>query len=339
MAKEPENVVLICNPKAGGHWKQLAGILDSAEAQHVRRIVTDDIDDIRPALTSLSKRVKLVCLYGGDGTIQKILTNMFHTRGDEPPPIALIGGGTMNVTARWAGWKESPEKNFRRVVGDYLADKLVTRDVPLLEVRQGSHLEYGFTFGNGTIIRIVNEYENGGKGKLSAVLVAVKAIAATWTRQPIDFLPVLEQMRAEIIVDGELLPYDRYIVSFCNITGDVLVGVHPFTQERQREAFNMLAYSIDSREVSILFPFLFAGKIPIDPKSLLKPVSTWTQIGLSFFTKGSLPLDPRYVNRTAREVEYRTKDPVYTVDGEIFQSTGEPIVVKMGPTLRLAISA
>lgn len=341
MAKrEHDDIVLICNPSAGGRWKQLAGILDSAEAKQVRRVVTDSIDDIGPALSSLSKRVKLVCIYGGDGTIQKILTEIFRALGDgDRPPLALVGGGTMNVTSRWCGWTGSPERNFRRVVQDYMTDKLVTREVPLLEVQQGAARELGFTFGAGTVIRILNEYEKGKKGKLGAVGLAVKSVTAAWGRFPADYLPVLEQMVAEVKVDGELLPYNRYVGVFCNITGHVVRLVAPFQEERKRETFYLLAYAINARELGTLLPLVIRGFIPIDPKSLIKPVSSLTSVGLTYFGKGSLPLDPRYVNRTASSFELRTDEKVFTVDGEIFESNGEPFKVSIGPTLRLAIGA
>jgi hypothetical protein len=338
MKKESDDIVLICNPSAGGRWKQLAGILDSAEAQQVRRIVTDSIDDIRPALASLSKRVHLVCIYGGDGTIQKILSDTFRTLQDTNPIVCLVGGGTMNVCATWCGWDRSPEKNFRRVVREYLADKLVTREVPLLEIRQGERLEYGFTFGMGSVIRILDEYDRGKKGKVAALKVAVKSIVAIWSKIPANFQPLLEQMTAEIIVDGERLPYSHFSAVFCNITGRVVRLVHPFTQDRQRETFYMLAYSVNARELSMLLPFLVRGGLPIDPRALIKPVSGWKQIGLSYFGRGSLQHDPRYVNRTAREFEVRSSERVFTIDGEILQSTGEPITVRLGPTVRLAVS-
>jgi hypothetical protein len=341
MAKrEHDDIVLICNPSAGGRWKQLAGILDSAEAKRVRRIVTDAIDDIGPALASLSKRVKLVCIYGGDGTIQKILTEIYRTHGSElTATVALVGGGTMNVTACWCGWTRSPEQNFRAVVQNYLTDKLVTREVPLLSVQQGAQRQLGFTFGAGTVIRILNEYEKGRKGKLAALALAVKSVTAAWGRVPADFLPVLEQMEAEVLVDGEPLPHGRFAAVFCNITGHVVRLVAPFQQERTRETFHVLAYAIHARELGTLLPLAIRGFIPIDPKSLTQPVSTLTHVGLSYFGKGSLPLDPRYVNRNASQLELRTRDPVYTVDGEIFPSSGEPFVVTLGPALRLAISA
>jgi hypothetical protein len=337
MKKEADNIVLICNPQAGGRWKQLAGILDSAEAQQVRRVVTDSIEDIGPALVSLSKRVKLVCIYGGDGTIQKILSSTFQNLGEGNPPVCLLGGGTMNVTARWCGWTGSPETNFRRVVQDYLTDKLVTREVPLLEIRQGSRIEYGFTFGAGSIIRILDEYERGLKGGVAAIQIAAKAVLGAWTKLFPKFRTLLEPIRAEILADGVLLAADRYTVIFCNTTGHVERGIRPFTRARERETFYVLAYSASAGELAALSPLLATGIVPIDPKSLLRPVSVWKQMALAYFGRGSLPTDPRYVNRTARELEFRSSERVFTIDGEIFESSGEPITLRLGPTLRLAI--
>ena len=338
MKRESDQIVLICNPSAGGRWKQLAGILDSAEARQVRRIVTDSIEDIGPALASISQRVKLVCIYGGDGTIQKIISETFRTLGEGNPPIALVGGGTMNVTATWCGWDQSPGKNFSQVVRDYLTDKLLTREVPLLEIRQGTRIEYGFTYGGGSVIRILDAYEQGTKGKLPALQMAVKSVLASWTKRWPEFQHVLGQMEGEIIVDGEPLPYNRFSAMFCNITGHVVRLVHPFTHDRSRETFYFMAYTPTPSELAVLLPLLCGGFIPIDPKVMTKPVSTWTQMVLAYIGKGSLPLDPRYINRTAREVEVRSAERVFTIDGEIFQSSGEPVKVRLGPTLRLAVS-
>jgi diacylglycerol kinase family enzyme len=103
------DIVLICNPTAGGRWKELASILDSDEARFVRRVVTDSIDDIAPAIVALSRRTRLLCVYGGDGTIQRVLDALHASPGvGEPPQLAFIGGGTMNVGARWCGLTHSP---------------------------------------------------------------------------------------------------------------------------------------------------------------------------------------------------------------------------------------
>jgi hypothetical protein len=343
MAKESENVILVCNPRAGGRWRQLAGILDSAEAQHVRRIVTDSIDDIGPALASLGRRTKLIVIYGGDGTIQQILTDMYRTAGSDDhaaPPIALVGGGTMNLTARWCGWHESPEHNFVTIAHAVRTDQLATREVPMLRIEQGDRVEYGFLFAAGSPIRVLNEYEHGSKSKLAAVQFFARAIATVLSKTPL-IESTMEQMQAEILVDGEKLPYSEWSLTSCAITGCLQIGMHPFLGERVSETFHMLAYACDPRELAVLLPFLSRAMLPVDPKSLLRPVSTVTHIGLSYFSKGSLPLpiDPRYINHPARSYELRCQEKVFTIDGEIFESTGEPIKITIGPTLRLAINA
>jgi hypothetical protein len=342
MTKESPNVILVCNPKAGGRWKQLAGILDSAEAQHVRRIVTDSIDDIGSSLVTLGRRVGLVVIYGGDGTIQKILSDTFlsgASGGPSSTPYAFVGGGTMNLTARWSGWKDSPDENFRSILRAFNADKLATREVPLLSIQQGGRVQYGFLFVAGPPVRVLHEYEQGSKGRLAAATMAVRTVAAIFGKNPIGPSASLKPMAAEILVDGKPLPYGSYVMTACGTTGAVQIGVQPFVGERTRESFFMLAYAADPREVAVLLPFLARGMLPIDPKSLLQPVSSFTAIGLSYFGKGSLPLDPRYINRPVGRYELRTSERFYTIDGEVFESTGEPIVISLGPTIRLAINA
>jgi hypothetical protein len=343
MTKESQDIVLVCNPRAGGRWKQLAGILDSAEAQRVRRIVTDSIDDIGPALASLGRRVKLVIIYGGDGTIQQILTDIFRSSDGtwNGPPLAMVGGGTMNLTSRWCGWREAPDDNFVQIVHDALTDKLATREVPMLKIQQGSRVEYGFLFAAGPPIRVLNEYEHGRKTKLTAVVFFARTIINAFKKDAGLIESSLEQMRAEVLLDGVPVPYSEFGLCAASITGALQIGMHPFQGERGGETFFSLAYSISPREIAVLLPFLARGMIPIDPKSLLQPVSQVTHIGLSYFGKGSLPLplDPRYTNKPVKEFELRCAESVYTIDGEIFESTGEPIRITTGPTLRLAIKS
>ncbi len=182
------DVVLLCNPAAGGRWKELAGILDSEEARFVRRVVTDSIDDVGPALVALSQRTKLLCVYGGDGTIQRILDALYLSAEaiEAPPQLAFIGGGTMNVGARWCGLTGSPKRNFRDVIRAYRRGTLSLREVPLLRVDDGRRLHYGLTFGQGPLVRVLDRYERGRKGKLAAIgagLMAAAAGLSTWPRE------------------------------------------------------------------------------------------------------------------------------------------------------------
>lgn len=334
-----QEIVLLCNPRAGGRWKELARIFDSDEAKHVRRIVTDSVADVGPALESIRRSAKLLCIYGGDGTIQRVLDNMVVDDVDTYPQLALIGGGTMNVTATWCGLTRSPYDNFREVVQGYLGGQLLLKDVPLLEVRQGARSWVGFTFGIGSAVRILYEYERGKKGKAAALRIAAKSIAASWSNLPRSFRHVVADMRAEIELDGEVLPFDSYTAAFCNVTGKLNPGVEPFVARRSRDTFYVAAYAISAREFGALVPLLMRGWRPADAGSLRRPVSRWDDIRASLKQSGALPRDPRYVNRTASRARFTTDEAVFTVDGEIIMSTGEPIELSLGPTLQLAVSA
>jgi hypothetical protein len=212
--------------------------------------------------------------------------------------------------------------------------------VPLLSIQQGQRVEYGFIFAAGSPIRILNEYEQGKKGKIAALQFAARTIGAVFSKAPL-VESSMESMRARITVDGQPLPYDKWVISCCSITGSLQIGMHPFVGERLSETFHMLAYAADPREIAVLLPFLARGMLPIDPKSLLRPVSSATHIALSYLGKGSLPLplDPRYINRPVRQYELETDEKVFTIDGEVFRSTGESLRLSLGPSLRLAIRA
>ena len=73
-------------------------------------------------------------------------------------------------------------------------------------------------------------------------------------------------------------------------------------------------------------------------RSLLRPASTWKQLGLSYFGKGVVPSDPRYVNGTAKRLSVEAADEVYTVDGEILPLKGRAVEVSLGPPVRLALA-
>jgi diacylglycerol kinase family enzyme len=338
-SQKPKDVVLLCNPQAGGRWRALADVLDSEEAKGVRRIVTDEIEDVREAITGLGQRVDLLCIYGGDGTIFRVIAELLRHAGPDfvPPRLALLGGGTMNVTSRWCGMSSVPGDNFRTVMQAYTADRLVYREVPVLSVTSGGQEAYGFTFGIGPLVRILERYESGTKGHLSALGIAVKSIGAAVSKFPRSYAPVLQELEAGITVDGQALPYSKYAAVFANVTGAINPFIEPFTAERTRDSFHFLAYAVSSREFAMLAPLLARAQLPIDPKSLLRPMSTWKQGVLSLLGKGELPADPRYVNHPARHLRLRCHERHFTIDGELLPLVDGAVEVKMGPALRLAL--
>lgn len=329
--KRDADIVLICNPRAGGRWKALAGILDSEEAQHARRIVTDSVEDIADAVDDMAQDAKLLCIYGGDGTIQRVLDRLTPDTGDDLV-LALLGGGTMNVTSHWCGYTRNPVLNFRHVVRGYRSGDLMFKEVPLLEIDSGQQVHRAFTFGMGPVVRLLDAYERGAKGKVAALGTAARAIAAAWTGRPATYDELLTPMKAELELDGERIPHDGFAALFANVTGQINPGVEPFAAERTRDTFYLAACAVTAREMSLALPFLVRGWLPLDLGALFERGRF-----LERLRDPRLLTDPRYINRTASRVEIRTEEPIYTVDGEILEADGGLITVSVGPRVRLAV--
>ena len=340
-AKPEAEVVLLCNPRAGGRWRELAQILDSEEARHVRRIVTDSVEDIAPAVADLGRDAKLLCIYGGDGTIQRILDRLSPARRDDIH-LAMLGGGTMNVTSRWCGFDGSPGENFRAVVNAYRTGDLLLKEVPLLEVQHSREIHRGFTFGMGPIVRVLDAYERGRKGKAAALGLAMRAFAATWTGFPQNIRPLLEPMMAEVELDGDIVPHERFSALFGNVTGQINPGVAPFVEVRGRDEFHCAAYAVEVRELSLALPMLLRGWLPMDWDVLRRPSKLWRRDrgngDLDSSLRPAIPTDPRYVNRPAAHLRIRTDETLYTVDGELLHAEGGEIHVHLGPVIKLAFN-
>jgi diacylglycerol kinase family enzyme len=330
--KPDAEIVLLCNPRAGGRWRELAGILDSEEAGFVRRIVTDSVEDVSAALGELGRDTRLICVYGGDGTIQRVLDHLNGEPGPEMAYLALLGGGTMNVTSRWCGFSRNPARNFRHVIRGYLSGDLLLKEVPMLEVRTGTDLHRGFTFGMGPIVRLLDHYERGRKGKRAAMETALKAMTATWLGGPANFEPLLHNMVGEIELDGQRLPHDNFAAVFANVTGQINPGVEPFVRERQRDTFYVAAYAVGARELTMALPFLARGWLPMDLSAVFS--ANFLKRGREVF---AIPTDPRYVNATGRNLTICSQEPIYTVDGEILSLAERRISVDVGATLKLAV--
>lgn len=336
--KPDADIILLCNPRAGGRWRELAEILDSEEARFVRRIVTDSVEDIAPALSDLGHEAKLLCIYGGDGTIQRIIDRM-APYGRDDIQLALLGGGTMNVTSHWCGLTGSPAQSFRSIVQAYRTGNLLLKEVPLLEVQHGDEVHRGFTVGMGPIVRILDAYERGRKGKAAALGIALQSVLAAWIGRPAAVDKLIAPMEAEVRLDGEVLPYQRFSAVFGNVTGQINLGVEPFVDVRNRDEFYCAAYAVKPRELALNLPMLIRGWLPIDRASLLRPMAILKRLAETSPDRLlSLPTNPRYVNRPVTQLEIHSEESLYTVDGEIFASGDSPLTVKLGPTIRLAVS-
>jgi hypothetical protein len=115
-------------------------------------------------------------------------------------------------------------------------------------------------------------------------------------------------------------------------------SVEPFVRERSPETFNCLAYAIGPREFMLALPLLWRGYLPIQPRSLFQPISTLKEMLRAQFGRGLPPIDPRYVNRTAKCLSVTADDEIYTIDGEIFPLKQGTARIRLGPSISIGVA-
>lgn len=162
MRNKPPVLGLLVNRRSRRNRHGLAGI-DAilAERPEVVPALLDDIADLPQALRDLAARgVDLLAINGGDGTVQAVLTELMNGRPfPEPPPLAVLAGGTTNMIAGDVGLRGGPAPALRRLVARLddpaLLTEAVERAVIRVEHRPGEPPMFGMFFGTAAIYRAI----------------------------------------------------------------------------------------------------------------------------------------------------------------------------------------
>ncbi|MBL0715263.1 MAG: hypothetical protein JJV98_16360 [Desulfosarcina sp.] len=98
---------IISNPMSGSNQRKFPAICRYIDHQRrlPHRIVTNS-EEIITALEDFARReINLIAVNAGDGTIQAVLTALFHDRPYQTLPLlALLCGGSTNMTAKDLGF-------------------------------------------------------------------------------------------------------------------------------------------------------------------------------------------------------------------------------------------
>ncbi len=153
-------VGLISNPTSGHNREQFGAIRAEIESHpSIHHRITERAADITAALGELAEReVAVLAINGGDGTVAAVLGELLeHGAFIQPPLIALLPGGTANMTAGDVGIKGSLQKAVARFCawteGNRDTGKSVARRSLLRVVTgPGEAPRYGMFLGGGAVI-------------------------------------------------------------------------------------------------------------------------------------------------------------------------------------------
>ncbi len=158
----PARLALLSNPGSGRNR-------DGATATAIHRLFDDypcavreqggTPAEIAAALARLARHEpEILVINGGDGTVAATLTSLFNDRPlDRLPLLALLAGGTTNMTAADAGMKGRARRALARLLAwarhpDPHVPS-VRRPVLRVQVGENGRPLYGMFFGTGAIIK------------------------------------------------------------------------------------------------------------------------------------------------------------------------------------------
>ena len=113
-------VALLSNPRSTGNQSMLPRVRSfCAQHEDIFHYEVEHVDQIGDALKSIARvRPKVLVINGGDGTVQGVLTELYHCShfGVTPPPVAVLPNGKTNLIAHDLGADGDPIIALERVL-------------------------------------------------------------------------------------------------------------------------------------------------------------------------------------------------------------------------------
>ena len=301
---------LLNNLRAGRNYKQVSRILRLLRPYaNVWHVETDSAGAMPDAIADLARRkIDLLVVNGGDGTLQHTLTELLVQRPFATIPlIAPLAGGSANMTALDLGASRNPANGLKAVLdaaaAGTLDERIVDRPVLRIEFDGGRRVEYGMFFGAGMIRRavsLVHEFFPSGKGQGAfGAGITTLALCAKAALKPKD--GILTPDKIQIALDNELVGQGEFYLAISTTLRRLFWGIEPYWG-REEGDLRFTSISSNAWRLGIASPGILRGK----PREFVTP-------------------ENGYTSRNAARAALRMGCG-FTVDGEIFDQQSDDVV-------------
>jgi len=307
---------LIFNPlasrnKKGG--KEGFETLKEALGKRVKAYVTESKGDIPNVLKELrEKGATLLCISGGDGSIQHVISNYVNLFGSESlPPIFPLPGGTMNMITAEAGLKGNQVSLCKRLVHSIQKGKelrILKRGLIRVTDPKIGYENYSFTWLDGFLYKFIDWYyrEGGGVGKALRLTLRAGVIVFISPNHEL-----FREVTSRIYINGSKLPYESHLLIAAGTISRLVFGFRVFVKEANPGENFSLFY--------LRSPYLKKAVFQL-PRTLY--------IGLPSDRSGSV------INDSAKNVQIKGNTG-YVIDGEIYKPDKcADITLDVGPEVR-----
>lgn len=274
-----------------------------------------DPASVADALREMAERgVNTVAISGGDGTVNAVLNTVFG-RSPFPrlPLLAVLRGGTANMTARDIGMRGRQERALRALIdcasrgGDGLA--VIERPVMRIEPGAGREPIHGMFFGAAAIAQGIEYCKRdvhtlGLRGEIGPAVTMARFIIAMARGERAIIAPV----PITIAVDGGAPSSFACEIIYVTTLEQLVLGLRPFWG-RESAPLHYASVRAAPRHWVKAFPGLLRGR----PNRYVTPANG-------------------YESRNAHRLLLGLDSPFF-VDGEMFAPTaGAPLVFSDGGT-------
>lgn len=305
-------IAVFVNPRSRSNRRDpgLAARLGRAVDGAGRIIATRTLEELDQAARLLAEAPpQVIAVHGGDGTLHVALTALLRAFGDRPlPPLALLGGGTMNVVASSLQIRARAIPFLRQLSATLRAGRAPVT-IPRRCLQVGDR--FGFVFGNGVLANFLVEYYGGehGYGPARALYLMFRLFCSAIIRGPF-MRRVFRRFRGRVVVDGQGLEFPDLAAVGAGTVREVGLGFKLYHRaDDDPDRFGVLA--IHSGALALVSDLwaVRAGRG-------IAPVRAFSAVAAHL------------------EIDAEENGSPYTIDGDLYRTSG-PLHIGLGP--RLAI--
>jgi hypothetical protein len=231
----PLRVGVVINPLSGGNLNGLGDIRRLIDDHP--QVVHSDVrtpQDVLAALRNFARRkVDLLAVNGGDGTVQAVLTALFHHQPFEIQPLlAVLQSGTTSMTARDVGFSRSRMGSLKKLfkwaetgTGDA---RVISR--PVLRVQAPGHqTRYGMFFGAAAIYQGIQYFHQklNAKGLRGEVGPGLAILRFLWSAVRQDSRFISPVPVSVTIDDGAAHHFDSEVILISTLER-LFLGLYPY---------------------------------------------------------------------------------------------------------------
>jgi diacylglycerol kinase (ATP) len=280
-SRSTRRVGVLINPESGTIREGLQALLHVLDRYKtaIYRLVVKPQDVAGALATMAAQQVDVLAVCGGDGTVQAVLTALFHNGPFAVlPSLALIAGGTSNMTAADVGVGGKPARALRCVLawseGMGPTGQVIRRPILRVDGGAGSAPQFGMFFSAAGIVRVTrvrhvtrrrarSKLMRGGLG--TAVTVGQYLLGLALGHRVVEPTPIA------VCLDGQVHSMNNYLALFITTLERLNPGIRPYWGEG-RGPLRYTAVAYQPRNLLLAAPSLIRGR----PSRYLTPESGYT---------------------------------------------------------------